>query len=398
MSMFFRLGKNLSIMKDLDCNKEVINLNLDDVKLSSVKYQMKTFTIDAGGTTFDVPPSQIASIKIEKNYDMMNFPFYYFGVNLPGWFYIQVVKNSKNLHITFDLHQMIYRTNFDEKMANPTTESEIKGKFIALIAIDTPVTDEALQMQVEKDAGAYQKSYTFNEYYFTEFAVYNEAAYKAKSKVVNAVLESTNMTSTVAFICKQAGITNNILMSPLTNRKTYTEFKIPPINAIDQLKTLIVNYKLHDKGTILFFDLNQTYIISKEIKCTAWKKQEYKTVHVMSLNQYSSSLASGSGYFKNTKEKYHLIEIPPNSLQTTKVTDLPASVYNGRMNQTITFYTNDVVMEALTPNKLFIVDIQSSSAKTDINGKYRIMRYSVEMENGGDFFNAKFNITLGKDN
>ena len=48
------------------------------------------------------------------------------------------------------LHQMIYRTNFDEKMANPTTESEIKGKFIALIAIDTPVTDEALQMQVEK--------------------------------------------------------------------------------------------------------------------------------------------------------------------------------------------------------------------------------------------------------
>ena len=67
--MFFRLGKNLSIMKDLDCNKEVINLNLDDIKLSSVKYQMKTFTIDAGGTTFDVPPSQIVSIKIEKNYD-----------------------------------------------------------------------------------------------------------------------------------------------------------------------------------------------------------------------------------------------------------------------------------------------------------------------------------------
>ena len=183
----------------------------------------------------------------------------------------------------------------------------------------------------------------------------------------------------------------------LTNRQTYSEFKIPPINAVDQLKNLIVNYKLHDKGTVLFFDLDQTYIISKEIKCTAWKAQEYKTVHVMSLNQYSNTLASGSGYFKNTKEKYHLIEIPPNSVQTAKVTDLPASVYNGRMNQTITIYTNDVIMEALTPNKLFIVDIQSSSAKTDINGKYRIMRYSVDMENGGDFFNAKFNITLGKD-
>ena len=372
-------------------------MNLDDIKLSSVKYQMKTFTVDAGGTIFDVPPSQIASIKIEKNYDMMNYPFVYIGVNLPGWFYIEVVKNSKNLHITMDLHSMTYRTDFNEKMANPKTDSEIKGKFLALIAIDTPIMDEQSQMQVEKNDGAYKKNYTFNEYYFTEFAIYNEAAYKAKSKIVNAVLESTNMTSTVAYICKEGGIINNILMSPLTNRQTYSEFKIPPINAVDQLKNLIVNYKLHDKGTVLFFDLDQTYIISKEIKCTAWKAQEYKTVHVMSLNQYSNTLASGSGYFKNTKEKYHLIEIPPNSVQTAKVTDLPASVYNGRMNQTITIYTNDAIMEALTPNKLFIVDIQSSSAKTDINGKYRIMRYSVDMENGGDFFNAKFNITLGKD-
>ena len=50
-------------------------MNLDDIKLSSVKYQMKSFTVDAAGTTFDVPPSQIACIKIEKNYDMMNYPF-----------------------------------------------------------------------------------------------------------------------------------------------------------------------------------------------------------------------------------------------------------------------------------------------------------------------------------
>ena len=371
-------------------------MNLDDIKLSSVKYQMKSFTVDAAGTTFDVPPSQIACIKIEKNYDMMNYPFFYVGVNLPGWLYMEVVKNSKNLHVTMDLHAMLYRTDFNEKMANPTTESQVKGKFIALIAVDTPVMDETMKLQVEKDIGAYKKSYTFNEYYFAEFILYNEAAYKAKSTVVNAVLSSANMTSIVAFICKKAGI-SNILMSPLSNRKNYTEFKITPINAIDQLKNLIVNYKLHDKGTVLFFDLDRAYILSKEIKCTAWRKQEYKTVHIMSLNQYSNSLSSGSGYYRNSKEKYHLIEIPPNSMQTTKVTDLPASTYNGRMNQTITFYTNDVTMEALTPNKLFIVDIQSPSAKTDINGKYRIMRYSVEMENSGDFFSAKFNITLGKD-
>ena len=80
------------------------------------------------------------------------------------------------------------------------------------------------------------------------------------------------MTSIVAFICKKVGI-SNILMSPLSNRKSYTEFKITPINAIDQLKNLIVNYKLHDKGTVMFFDLDRTYILSKEIKCTAWRNR-----------------------------------------------------------------------------------------------------------------------------
>ena len=138
-------------------------------------------------------------------------------------------------------------------------------------------------------------------------------------------------------------------------------------------------------------------ILNKKIECTAWRKNEYKNVHILSLNQYSNSLASGSGFFANSKEKYYVIEIPPNSMETATITNLPYNVQNGRMNQTIMFYTNDATLEALTPNKLFIVDVQSSSAKKRINGKYRLMRYSVEFEPGGDFFNAKFNITLGKD-
>lgn len=371
-------------------------MELDDIKLSYVKYQMKTFTIQAGETEFETPPSQIAMIKMEKNYDMMNYPFIYVGVNVPGWLYVELLKNSKDLHITMDLHSMLYREDFNEKMANPATTSEIKGKFLALMAVDTPILAEDMQMQIEKDNGSYKKNYSFNEYYFAEFALYNEAAYKAKSTIVNAVLQSSDMTTTIAYVCSQSGI-ENILMSPLDNRKTYKEFKVTPINAVDQLKNFAVNYKLHEKGTIVFFDLDRTYIISKKIECTAWRDEEYKTVHVMSLDQYSNTLASGSGYYKNSEEKYHLIEIPPNSYQSTKVTDLPAIVYNGKTNQSVTFYTNDITMEALTPNKLYIVDFQSPSASTDINGKYRLSRYSVEMENSGDFFTAKFNVTLGRD-
>lgn len=370
-------------------------MNLDDIKLSKVKYQMKSFVIDAGGNTLNVPISQIMNIKIEKNYDNDAYPFFYVGVNVPGWFYRSIVENSHNLHISMDLHSLVYRKDFNEDMSTAATRSEIRGRFIADVAIDTPILSEETQMKYEQDQGAYKKTYTFNEYYYAEFLLQNEIAFKAKSKVVNAVLSSTNMTTNIAYICSQCGLTN-VLMSPLSNRKNYTEFKIPPINAIDQIKNWIVNYKLHDAGTTLFLDLDRTYILSKEIKCTAWRTQEYKTVHVVTLNKYSEALAGDSGFYTNSKEKYHLIEIPPNSIQTSSVSGIPYKNTTDKITQSLSFYTNDVSMEALTPNKLFIVDIQSSSAKKHINGKYRIIRYSVEMEPGGDYFNAKFNITLGK--
>lgn len=370
-------------------------MDLNDIALSSVKYQFQAFTIDAGGSTFDVPISQIMSVKIEKNFDMDTYPFFYIGVNLPGWFYADVVKNYDNIHITLDLHCITYRQEFNESMVGASSKSELKGKFLADVAVDTPILMEDNQKKFEESAESYKKSYAFNEYYYTEFTIQNEASYKAKSKVINAVLTSTNMTSNIAYICSACGITN-ILMSPLSNRQTYSEFKIPPINAVDQIKNWIVNYKLHNAGTSLFFDLDRAYILSKEMNCTAWRLNEYKTVHVMTLSQFSDSLSMGSGYYANSKEKYHLIEIPPNSIQTSSITTLPSIVQSDNMKQTITFYTNDCIMEALTPNKLFIVDIQSESAKTKINGKYRIMRYSVEMEPGGDFLNAKFNVTLGK--
>lgn len=370
-------------------------MNLDDITLNSVKYQVQAFTIDAGGKTFDVPSSQVMSIKIEKNFEMNIYPFVYVGVNIPYWFYAEVVKNPDNLHITMDLHSLQYRSEFNESILKKSTKSELKGRFLAEVAIDTPVLFESDQNQLAKDEGTLNKGYLFNEYCYTEFTLQNEAAFKAKSKVVNAVLQSTNMTTNIAYICKACGI-KDILMSPLSNRANYTEFIIPPINAVDQIKNWIINYGLHDKGTTLFFDLDRVYILNKDINCTAWRNNEYKTVHVMGLTEYSKSLAMGSGYFCNSKEKYHLIAIPPNSLQATSIETIPYSRANLSTTQSVMLYTNDATMESLTPNKLFIVNIQDKSAKDKVNGKYRILRYSVEMEPGGNYMNAKFNITLGK--
>lgn len=369
-------------------------MELNDLALNSIKYQFKKFTIDAGGKTFDVPNSQILVVKIEKDFEYSNYPFIYVGVNVPGWYYTEIIKNSNNIHITLDLHYIQYRKEFDESISSVLSKSDLSGRFLADVAIDTPILTEDLQIKYEQYEESYNKTYAFNEYYFAEFALQNETYLKAKDTVVNAVLQSTNMTTNIAYLFNRCGI-SNVLMSPLSNRRSHNEFIITPINAVDQLKNWILNYKLHDAGTVLFFDLERVYVISKELNCTAWRNNEYKTVHIMTLNQYSQGLSMGSGYYSNSKEKYHFIEVPPNSIQTSTIETIPYQTTNGEPTTSLTFYTNDATMEALTPNKSYLVNLQISSAST-INGKYRLMRYSVEMEPGGDYMNAKFNVTLCK--
>lgn len=364
-------------------------MELTDIRLKTVKYYINSLNLQVGSTSFDVPRSMVHTIQIENDYDNTIYPFFYIAMNLPGWVYIEVAKDPNNVFISLDLKAAFFTNDIMEK--NPTMVTEYKGKYTALTAVETPIIDEYQQIAIEKADDTYKKNYSYNETYLTEFALYNTAYYKALSATVNAVLSSASMTSIVTYVL-QNGKIRNTLMTPLSNRNSYSEFKVLPINAVDHIKHLMKKYTLHSNGTIFFMDLDKAYLIDKNVNCTAWYTNEYKSVHIMALKNYNDSLALFSGYYNNSKDKYHLLATEPNSIQAVEYESVPGDTRKHELE----IYTSSAIMEALTPNKSFVVNIDSPGSSKNINGKYRIRSVKVMLTPGGDYLDPEFQIRLVK--
>lgn len=366
-------------------------MELTDIKLHTVKYYIASLTLTAGDKEFEVPRTMISNIQIKNDYKNFVYPFFYIAMNIPGWMYIAVAKNSEKCYITLDLKAALFRTDIEEDK-NPTMLPEYKGRYRAFCEVDTPVTDEKIQVQIEKADDSYDKNYEFNETYYTEFVLYNPGYYDAQEKQLNKVLTSPNMTQIVTYVLQYGGITN-VLMSPLDNKKTYSEFKIIPVNPVDEMKNLIHSYGLHDDpGTTFFMDLDKAFLIKRINKCTAWYKGEYKTVHIMALQNYNDGLSKFSGYYQNSKEKYHLIAVPPQGEKSDEEGTRPRVIDD----HTVDLYTTSAIMEALTPNKLFILNVDAPGCDQDnkLNGSYYIESVAVTMVNGGEYLDPEFHIRL----
>jgi len=363
-------------------------MDLLDIRLKSVKYFMNQLTLVVNGKSFDIPRSMIMGMIVNKDYFNAIYPFVYLSVNLPGWMYVEVAKNPGNISITMDLKAKFFVDNIEDM--STTSVSVYRGSYYATTAVDTPITDIDKQMKLESDADVKNKNYLFNEYYITDFCLYNTAYYQASFNSVNGVIASANMTSIVAYVLKSAGI-RNTLMSRLSNNNSYREFKVAPNSGVDEIKNLIDNYGLHANGTIFFMDLDRAYLLNTSSKCEAWATNEYKITHIMSLEQYNEGIAKSSGYYSNSKEKYHLLTIEPESLQSQ---DLANSEFKrANYSDCIQVYTENTLFEALTPNKEFIVNIDTPSAKK-INGNYQIRKVEAILSPGGEYLDPEFTITL----
>ena len=366
-------------------------MDLKDLKLKNVLYYMQSFVITAGGKSFEVPRSMISNIDISKDFDTMIYPMWYVCVNVPLWFYSQMTKNPKDISVSMNLQYTMSDKN--EKLTsntNPLT-TEVSGNFKAIIPTTTQIGDYTAQKTVENYTNSRDKNYSFNEYAFVELSLYNTAAYNASFNTLNAVLSSTNMTNAVTYCFNRCGITN-ILMSKADNNAVYSEFKIWPQSGIQNLFRIIEDYKFHNDGSTLFFDLNESYLITNKIGCYAWKNNEHKATHFLSLTEYNNMLGRFNGVYINSQEKYTVIAVERNSYASQDIGNSP--ILN-RTNETEIFQitTNHATMSMLSPNKEFIVNVDSPDNKK-YNGKYRMRSYSVNMTPSGEYLEPRFVITL----
>ena len=366
-------------------------MELKDLKLKKVLYYMQSFVITAGGKSFEVPRTMILNIDISKDYESMLYPLWYVCVNVPLWFYSQITKNPDKISVSMNLQYTSALTNEKLISTNNPLITEVSGNFKAIIPYTTQIGDYTSQKTVENYTRAYNKNYSYSEYAFVELALYNSAAYGASFNKLNAVLTSTNLTNAVTYCFNQCGITN-ILLSKADNNKVYSEFKILPHSGIKNLMRIVEDYKFHNDGSTLFFDLNESYLITNKIGCYAWRNNEYKATHFLSLTEYNNNLGRFDGIYINSKEKYNVIAVERNSYKSLNAGNSPLLSDTGE-TEIFQISTKHAIMSMLSPNKEFIVNVDSPDNKK-YNGKYRMRSYSVNMTPSGEYLEPQFVITL----
>lgn len=366
-------------------------MNINDVKLKKVLYFMQKLTVTAGSKTFEVPRSMILNIDIAKEFDSMIYPMWYICMNLPLWFYAELAKNPNSIFVTMDLQYTM--ADSDERLLSPTNAltREIGGCFKAIIPNTTQIGDYSVQRQFENNSDAKNKNYAYNEYAFVELALYNKEAHAASFNTLNAVLTSTNLTNALTYCLNKCNITNVLLSKP-DNHTTYSEFKICPQSGIANIFRIVEDYKFHTGGSTIFFDLDRSYIITNKMGCHAWSNNEHKVTHVLSLSESNDAVGRFSGLYINKQEKYNLVAIERESYSSQDVGTSPILLSTGE-TELFQFVTKQATMSMFTPNKEYIVNIDSPD-NTKYNGKYRLYSMSVNMVPSGEYLEPQFHVVL----
>lgn len=244
---------------------------------------------------------------------------------------------------------------------------------------------------MESYAESVDKNYAFNEYAFVELSLYNIPAYKASFNQINAILTSSNLMDAVTYCFNQCGM-NNILISKADNNTSYPEFKILPESGIKNIMRIVYEYNFHKDGTILFFDLTESYLLTNKIGCHAWKNNEYKATYFMSLTENNNTMGRFDGVYINTKEKYNVIVIDKDAYISQDGGTSPI-VKDANQFKMFQIKTKQAILSMLTPNKEFVVNIDSPNNKK-YNGKYRLRSVALTLTPLGEFFEPEFTITL----
>lgn len=399
-------------------------MNINDVALKTVKYKFEQVTISVGSTNFEVDPTMVGDVYIEKDYENTVLPYFQMRVNVPNWLYRQMKKDSQNIKVGFTLKYALF-TDVSSN-ANVTYTTDLSGKFYGIIPESGSDSYEEQYSDIERADKTLNSGYTYNEYSVIDIMLLNEIYYKGLNKVCNQVFSSITPAGALTYVLNQ-GSYNSILLSPPNNNKTYSQFKVTPLSLIDQVKRICYDYNLHSNGTTIFFDLNRGYIIDKQPKCTAFMTNEYKTTYITSFSQSDRAASTIAGVFMNHKEKYNLFNVVEGTYSFKNTTNVENTAniqvidtttgsvassstgtsgitkiytYSGGSNSAsqvaksiseqstiLTLSTTDVVLSFLNPNKEFIFYSDSTKATTaNVNGSYRITKMVCNLSKNGEFW------------
>ena len=275
-------------------------VNLSELLFQNFEYIIDSISIQCNGEDHKIEPIQLTNLYIEKDYDTDHLPIILIQLVMADELYYDICKNRDNTTFTIVLKSQISISEREKASGS----IYISDKFITLDRDNTPFQSKKTYDAIKEKSSSGVNSTLTNFTNTRTFVLGRKSDLVATKKVTNIVLSSANMLDAVSVTLSQAGA-SNVLMSPMDNNTSYSELILLPQPTVPQLKYLNSFYGFYKEGAQIFFDLDCTYIIRNTAKCTAFRKNEIKTVYFCAYDLSESKTTSvGSKSYINEQTAY----------------------------------------------------------------------------------------------
>lgn len=286
-----------------------------------IKYKVDNFDIlFSNGDIEKFDGGMVSHLYIEKDFDELYFPIINISVSMKDEVYHRIEQESDTVKFRLRVIKNIY----DQEMKFLKYELYCNEVFQYFGTKKNVITDNdnlASKKETEGDEAVTNGTNMRNFYLFTE-AVTN------CKKFFNLSIESGTLTDLLVYILGESGV-KKLLMSKLNNNESVANMIIPSGNTIDTIKYLDNMKSLYEKGMLLFFDVDTTFLIDKNYKCTAWRKNEIRITHIHITNNQSGD-SQMNGYFidKDRKQTHVFANTDRIQVLNNNITDNQMSGHN----------------------------------------------------------------------
>lgn len=259
-----------------------------------IKYRVDNFDVMfENGDIEKLNGDMVTHLYIEKDFDELYFPIVNISIMMRDELYHRIKQENETVQFRVRIIKNIYDQDFK------FLKYELYFNEIFRCFKDKENVIEDNENVESKKSTEGNESVTLGNN-TRDFYLFTDEVTKCK-KFFNLSIESALLSDLLIYLIGETGI-NKLLMTKLENNPTLKDITVPSGNVIDAINYLNNLKSLYKKGMTLFFDIDTTYLIDRNYKCTAWRKNEIKITHVHVANKQSND-SQLNGYFINKDRK-----------------------------------------------------------------------------------------------
>jgi hypothetical protein len=400
-----------------------------------IKYKVDNFDIIfENGDIEKINGDMVTHLYIEKDYDNLYFPIVNLSVVMKDELYHRVKQENETVKFRLRVVKNIYDKDY-KKLKYELYFNEV---FVCFKDKENVIEDNKTVETKKRHEGDESVTLGTNT---RDFYLFTDEVTKCK-KIFNLSIDSATLSDLLIYLIGDVGI-SKLLMSKLNNNPTLTNYTIPTGNLVDTILYLNNQKALYEKGMLLFFDIDTTYLIDKNYQCTSWRSNEVRVTHIHVANQESSDSQLNGYYINKDRKQTHVFantdradikntNIMSNQLSGNKIKIIDSktgSVNNINPKTTTIGGTNEQIFtinegnaytisdvktrieenecicgvtligvdsEVVSPNKEILVTYEDPKLNKQYGGNYRVTKSITMLSKDGQELLGEVDVTLKK--